>query len=102
LQYDKITRKITVSRVSTAPVNMNMTTTLRAGDLFNKSADEFVKNNTYDVNKRNIEVISSRDLSLEDVCLQCSTGSGGLYYYRLDGKAIETPDLVKDAWYECS
>ena len=40
-------------------------------------------------------VTSTRDLSRSDICIQSTCGGGDLLYWRMDGSAISSPEVVK-------
>ena len=100
LTYDEINRKIVTSRWITGSdsiLRSDGSGTIRQEMKSNTSADQSVIDD--DSKMRKQVVLSSRDITANDICIQSMCGAGELLYWRLDGTSIRSKETVKDAWW---
>ena len=100
LSYDEVNRKIVTSRWITgsdSTLRSNGSGTTRQEMKSNTSIIQSVVDD--DNKKRKQVVLSSRDITANDICIQSMCGAGELLYWRLDGTSIRSKETVKDAWW---
>ena len=100
LSYDEINRKIVTSRWMTgsdSTLRSDGSGTIRQETKSNASLDQSMIDD--DSKKRKQVVLSSRDITANDICIQSMCGAGELLYWRLDGTPMRSKETVKDAWW---
>lgn len=103
LSYDEVNRKIVTSqrlpgsdsilRSDVAGVSSSVRQEMKS----NTSVDQPLIDD--DIKKKRLVVLSTRDLTANDICIQSVCGAGELLYWRLDGSPIRSVETVKDAWW---
>jgi WD40 repeat protein len=102
LSYDEVNRKIVTSQWLAGSDSIfrsdvaGVSGSVRQGTKSN-TADQSVTDD--DIKKKRLVVLSTRDLTANDICIQSVCGAGELLYWRLDGTRVRSVETVKDAWW---
>ena len=97
--YDEVKRMIVTSQYQSIENTGTAAKSLPVPMGLKLQSESKLKNNELDTKNKpkKLVVLSSRKLTLRDICMQSvsAKGGGNILYWRLDGSPITSPDIVK-------